>query len=301
MIDFTVKGTKLPTIPAGTEYSCGTPKLSNFECSRSYLVSFGSEWINGERYVKAENSAYIGKNFWYVKLWDIEQLAKEQGMTSKELPKFWVVKCNTTHPDWMKVVDYMNTIGYTGWTWNGTNDGDYYGFDGVNGRNGTHVWSNLLHFKNNPTVLTIEEFVSLTNKKEDKMVTIKREQLQEIHTIACSDWKMKIREIAKDQPFGDIELAEKTVDTMFKAATATQLPVLENIFGARSKDINLKTQDLDAKVDGISIFGNSEMGRSEAFIGLPKGGSLGFNTFYLNTNYKWTYDPATETLTVNHK
>jgi hypothetical protein len=299
MIDFTVKGTKLPTVPAGTQYSVGKSELFTFECTRDHLVSFGSEWINGERFIAVESPTYAGKNFWYVKLWDIQQLATEQGMISKELPKYWVVKCDTTHPDWMKVVDYMNTLS-GGWT--GKNNGEYYGFDGNRDNKGTNVWVNLRQFINNPTVLTIEEFVSLTNQKISNMIKITREQLHSIHKIACSEWQTKIHRIAERFPFSnEIELSKEEVDQMFKAAQPHQLPVLEGIFGARPKDINLKSLELNAQVDGISIFGTSQMDRTDALIGLPRDGSAGFNVFYLNKDYRWTYDPANETLIVNRK
>jgi hypothetical protein len=80
---------------------------------------------------------------------------------------------------------------------------------------------------------------NLTEQKSETMVTIKREQLQEIHDIACDVWKTRITDIAKDQPFGDIALADGTVNKMFGAATSTQLPVLEKIFGKQEEEINL--------------------------------------------------------------
>jgi hypothetical protein len=79
---------------------------------------------------------------------------------------------------------------------------------------------------------------NLTEQKSETMVTIKREQLQEIHDIACSTWKVRIKELAQEQPFGDIELSQTQVDEMFKAATSTQLPVLEKIFGKQEEPIN---------------------------------------------------------------
>jgi hypothetical protein len=134
------------------------------------------------------------------------------------------------------------------------------------------------------------------------MFKITREQLHSIHKIACSEWQTKIHRIAERFPFSnEIELSKEEVDQMFKAATATQLPVLEGIFGARLKDINLKSLELNAQVDGISIFGTSQMDRTDALIGLPRDGSAGLNAFYLNKDYRWTYDPVSETLTVNRK
>jgi hypothetical protein len=69
------------------------------------------------------------------------------------------------------------------------------------------------------------------------MVTITREQLKEIHDIACYDWKARIENIAKSQPFGDIELSDTQVKEMRDAATDAQKPTIEKIF---SKEITRK-------------------------------------------------------------
>jgi hypothetical protein len=167
MIDFTVKGTKLPTVPAGTEYWFRNHGIDRFSTPKDYLVSFGKECIGGQTYIAVDRSDYSGNNFWYVKLWDIEQLAKEQGMLSKELPKYWVVKCDKSHPDWMKVIDYLNKIANI--DFNGQSNNLYYGYDGNSNpkNNGTNCWDNISSFENNPTLLTIDEFMELTNQKEE--------------------------------------------------------------------------------------------------------------------------------------
>lgn len=67
--------------------------------------------------------------------------------------------------------------------------------------------------------------------KIENMITITREQLKEIHDIACYDWKKKIEIIASNQPFGDIELSNTQVKEMRNAATSTQKPTIEKIFG----------------------------------------------------------------------
>jgi hypothetical protein len=300
MIDFTVKGTKLPIVPTGTERATvNVPHWYSLNGKREGFISFGSTVINGEECILADEPHYTKSNYFIFKVKDLERLAKEQGMVSKELPKYWVVQCDTIHPDWHKVIDYLNTIDKG---WGGNIHGDYYGFDGSAIYNGTYASANLSAFKNNPTVLTIEEFVSLTNQKISNMFKITREQLHSIHKIACSEWQTKIHRIAERFPFSnEIELSKEEVDQMFKAATANQLPTLEGIFGARPKDINLKSATVNAQVDGINIFGNSDAKRDSAFISLPVTNSVGSNVFYLNRDYKWTYDPANETLIVNRK
>jgi hypothetical protein len=101
-----------------------------------------------------------------------------------------------------------------------------------------YVGENYLMFKES-ILQELHKKQNLTEQKSETMVTIKREQLQEIHDIACSTWKDRIKDIAKDQPFGDIALADGTVNKMFGAATSTQLPVLEKIFGKQEEEINL--------------------------------------------------------------
>jgi hypothetical protein len=71
----------------------------------------------------------------------------------------------------------------------------------------------------------------ISSPKTENMVTITREQLKEIHDIACDTWKTKIEKIARNQPFGDIELSETKVQEMRDAATGAQKPTIEKIFG----------------------------------------------------------------------
>jgi len=158
MVDFKVKGTKLPVIPNGTYFRCAF--TAYYEPDSQYignnydLVSFGCKDFKGETYILADHKDYVGENYLMFKESILKELAKEQNLT------------------------------------------------------------------------------------KETMVTIKREQLQEIHDIACSTWKSKIKELAQDQPFGDIELSQTQVDEMFGAATSTQLPVLEKIFGKQEEPIS---------------------------------------------------------------
>ena len=202
-----------------------------------------------------------------------------------KLPKYWVVKQETDNPNWEKVIDYINNT--YNMSWLGALTNYYYGYTGHSKHNGTDSGICLSLFKNNPTVLTIEAFMELTNQKSETIVTIKREQLQEIHDIACDTWKQIITNIASGQPFGDIELSKSLVDEMFKAATPIQLPVLVNIFGKQREELDLRVA-LDVKVDGLSLFGGLETSHTEAFIVLPSPFSKeDRNKFYLNPNYNW--------------
>ena len=287
MIDFKIKGTKLPVIPPGT-----TSRLLDWVDDvtavtfsiKENFVSFGTKQLAGEEWILAEKPSYQFDSYYMFKLSDIERLAKEQGLISTGLPQYWVVKCDTSHPDWRKVIDYLNKTYNRHWL--GNNHDEYYGFDGNIMHNGTNCGSNLLDFENNPTVLTIEEFVSLTNQKTENMVTIKREQLKSIHDIACTAWQEKIKNIAKEQPFGEIKLSQSQVDEMFKAAQSHQLPTLEGIFGKQIKDLDFRSGTINFKVDNIDVFRHSNMKLSESFIGLPICED-DKNMFFLNPDYNW--------------
>lgn len=86
-----------------------------------------------------------------------------QQENKNSLPKYWVVQCNTKNPNWRKVIDYLKNV--HGEKWDGDVDGSYYGYDGSSCWNGTNVYNNISEFRNSPVVLTIEEFVEMTEKK----------------------------------------------------------------------------------------------------------------------------------------
>lgn len=74
------------------------------------------------------------------------------------LPKYWVVKAES-NPDWKKVIDYLNNV--HGEKWSGDCEGNYYGYDGNPNWKGTNTFYDIKYFKNNPTILTIEEFIEM--------------------------------------------------------------------------------------------------------------------------------------------
>jgi len=292
MKDFKIKGTELPTIPQGTEFRvvdwCDGNELTSWD--KPDLISYGSEQYRGDDWILAEKADYSGDRYYMFKLKDVKRLAAEQSELT-ELPKYWVVKRDSNNPDWRKVIDYLNNIN-SGW------NGEYviyYGFDGSPGHGGTNGWNHIESFANNPTLLTIEQFVKLTSKKqetkkEENMVKIKREQLLEIHNIACSTWKSKIEQLAIRSLFGtEIELTQAQVDEMFKAATSTQLPTLEKIFGKQHKELDFRSEDIDLEVDGLPVFGDSNMSAADSFIGLPRNEGTK-DMFFLNPNYTWELD-----------
>ena len=73
---------------------------------------------------------------------------------------------------------------------------------------------------------------------------IKKSELEKIHNIACNDWKKKIIDYTKRNPFGDeIEFTEKEIKEMLSASTADQLPTVKEVFEVVESYENIKTLD----------------------------------------------------------
>lgn len=139
--------------------------------------------------------------------------------------------------------------------------------------------------------LAIEQGMISKKKTEEVMKKheITRGQLKEIHDVACNDWKERIEAFAKRNPFGDmIEFTLSEIAAMFKASDNTQIKVLEDIFGKQIEELNFVSNTVAFKVDGIDVFGISNMRSQDAFIGLPREATI--NSFFLNPNYNWEID-----------
>jgi hypothetical protein len=162
------------------------------------------------------------------------------------LPQYWVVQCDTTNPNWKKVINYLYET--HGEKWGGDCDGSYYGYDGSAGYGGTNTYGRLSSFLNNPTLLTIEQFIELTSKKEN-MNKVNKSDLGKIHNVACSTWKSRLETYAQRNPFDDsIELSDSEIDEMFAAATSSQIPVLVSILGERREKIDFNRIKTGSKV-----------------------------------------------------
>jgi hypothetical protein len=95
--------------------------------------------------------------------------------------------------------------------------------------------------------ITFEQFKKHILKQETKTVmskqilTVPISNVLEIHSIACSNWKETIaRYLSRVDQNQYITFTQGEVDAMFKAATASQLPKLERIFGKQHKELTLK-------------------------------------------------------------
>lgn len=98
------------------------------------------------------------------------------------LPKYWICK---SHP---KVIQYLNSECVTEWSTSGSFR--YYGFDGSLGCGGSDANFSIESFKNNPTLLTLEQFIEMTTEPEFKngekvLVRDKESQEWEECTFLC--------------------------------------------------------------------------------------------------------------------
>jgi hypothetical protein len=198
----------------------------------------------------------------------------------KTLPKSFACK-NTNQKLWDKYIKWLNEKYKMGL------DGDnvefpYYGLDK---RGDLDIYSSSLAFD---TILSLEEWDEIVNGKqinEEVMETIEitRTQLKEIYDVACNAWKGTLAEHAGKNPFSDmVKFTQKEVDTMFKAATLDQTPVLEGIFGKQTAEIDLSIGEVDGKI----LFDNNR-NLNKALICVRAGGEFRNIAFILNDDYNW--------------
>ena len=193
----------------------------------------------------------------------------------KQLPKSF--GCTNTNQElWDKYIKWLNA-GFAG------DINTYYGIDTDGLKYSGDTKGSF------DTILSLDEWDEIVNgtqnKTEETMknYTITREQLQEIYDVACSEWKETILKYSRRNPFGNtIEFIQEEVDTMFKAATLDQTPVLENIFGKQTAEIDLST----GKVDGKVLFDiNKEL--INALMCVRASGKYENIAFILNDEYNW--------------
>jgi hypothetical protein len=201
----------------------------------------------------------------------------------KTLPKSFACT-NTNQKLWDKYIKWLD-VGFEG------DVSTYYGIH----IDGFKTSGNIK--RSYDTILSLEEWDEIVNGtkikiKEEVMKTIEitRDRLKEIWDVACTDWKETIVKYANRNPFGNtINFTQKEVDTMFKAATLDQTPVLEGIFGKQSKDIDLST----GMVDGLELFRNhddpshSTKFSTKFLIAIRSSGHLCGKSFYLNEDFNW--------------
>jgi hypothetical protein len=145
-------------------------------------------------------------------------------------------------------------------------------------------------FDSSYTEITFAEFqehvlkeTHIKTQPMTKTYQVKKSELEQIHHVACGEWKTRIAELTLRNPFGDgIELTQTEVDNMFAAATESQRPVLVGVFGEPNTEIDLS----NAEFDGLLLFERAGTA-SSTMISVRLGGELQNKAFYLNSNFTW--------------
>lgn len=199
---------------------------------------------------------------------------------TKELPKSFGIKQDQSNPLWKKYIAWLNEKYCHGII------GDIQYYYGISRSGRVDLFPNTDHFDQ---IITLEQWNEIVNGKQEKQnnVEITRKQLKNIYDVACFAWQNKIEDYSTRSPWGDtIFLTQKEIDEMFGAATSSQKEVLEGIFGKQQGELDLRSNDINLKVDGLPVFGRSCYDSYESLIGLPLDESMK-NVFYLNKNYEW--------------
>lgn len=104
------------------------------------------------------------------------------------LPKYWIVKNDDSQLFKNTVIKYLHLIGGS-WT------GDlnwYYGFDGSSNYKGTNTYFYPDNFQNNPTILSIEEFITLSKEIEEFPEKWFIPITEENHVVLYNWWKEQV-------------------------------------------------------------------------------------------------------------
>jgi hypothetical protein len=135
-----------------------------------------------------------------------------------------------------------------------------------------------------------ERFEVIEEVQNNKTVMLKQKltvsitDVLEIHRIACSNWKETIAKyLSRVDSDQEITFDQEEVDAMFKAATTSQLPKLEDIFGAQHKEYTLK--DI---ADGKLLFKEDASRYGKAgMIEVRSVDEYKDKAFWLNYLYNW--------------
>ena len=88
-IDYTIKGTKLPIIPEGTEYRIVDwdydAESSSFKLIKENFISYGWNHYKGYTYILCEKENYKGSACFMIKLNDIQKLTKTQEPMTRKI------------------------------------------------------------------------------------------------------------------------------------------------------------------------------------------------------------------------
>lgn len=204
----------------------------------------------------------------------------EEGL--EVLPIKWAIR--TTDLTRKIINDFMISQGYD-CVWH---DNDWYAHYPFTEGGG----SAFSYTINGYTEISFETFEKLVLNKttttkpimSKQKLTVSITEVLEIHKIACTTWKETIAKyltrVDSDQ---NIFFTQEEVDKMFKAATSTQLPKLEDIFGAQHKEPTLEDM-----ADGNPLFAMpGEFADETAMIEVRSFYEYENKAFWLNHNYNW--------------
>lgn len=161
------------------------------------------------------------------------------------LPDTWCIQITEENREIIRKWYNNNRRGYS--------IGAFYGM-----RDGVKSTYGVRGLPENSFVITFDQFkkyVLKENQEQTKMKTqsIKREHLKEIYDVACTEWKTKLANKAKEEPFNDLIFSEEEIKEMFKAAKTDQKPILEKYFTLE--------EDKNAFVKKFGVYDIKEMSR----------------------------------------
>jgi hypothetical protein len=138
------------------------------------------------------------------------------------------------------------------------------------------IWS-VYDFLTNKWAEIIED------KQEEKVMEtqkLSRKGLKEIHSVACSAWREQLEAMGYRNPLEDyIELTQEQVDTMFKACTKEQLPIVSKYL--KQDDGSVDISKVTYGNHGI-LLGSAYIVRHDAFTSIKNG-------FWLNPDFNWEF------------
>ena len=113
-----------------------------------------------------------------------------------------------------------------------------------------------------------------------KTQKLSRQELKEIHSVACSAWKLNLERYGANNLLEDyIELTQEQVDNMFKACTATQLPIMSKYL--KQDDGSVDVSKVTYGNHGI-LLGSAYIVRHDVFTSIKNG-------FWLNPDFNWEF------------
>lgn len=226
------------------------------------LDKAGKRWSLGHKYCTWSPmiNSVIFKNFpiyinVYIGLWANNFSKKDYIYTQaseffeKKLPKYWAVDISKDRVRGKEtVIKYLNEVYKQNW---GGNSYNLYGYNGRNSCLGTDVGFLIQHLKNNPTLLTIDEFITypevrkvLELDKETELTTkemkdtrfpfaLTMDKAKRIMAVVCPDWQERLGKLWGKSLliYGYVEVDETLYREGRAAANEKVNKVLDEIFG----------------------------------------------------------------------